>query len=344
MDRSDRYFSPSEAAKRLGVSAKALRLYEQRGLLSASRTSAGWRIYGPAEMDRARQIVALRDLGLSLSQVKRVMLGETKDLDPALAAHQHTLEVQARWVAGTIERIRTLRQDLAADKLPAAADLFRLGRSATGPSLALDLPWPWGGESFELFDLRPITYIIGPLGSGKTRLAQAIARTLTDAAFIGLDRLTDGSGNSMVGAAADPEFRERVDRIVARLVQDDAAASPALFALISALESAEATILVVDMVERGLDQPSQEAVIAYLRHSRDNQRPLFLMTRSSSILDLDHVGPDEAILFCPANHSPPTLVDPRPGAPGYEAVATCLATPNVRTRTEGAVAWRPEMT
>ena len=58
------------------------------------------------------------------------------------------------------------------------------------------------------------------------------------------------------------------------------------------------------------------------------------------ILDLAAVGPNEAIILCPANHSPPSLVAPYPGAPGYEAVATCLASPEVRARTEGVVAVR----
>jgi hypothetical protein len=42
----------------------------------------------------------------------------------------------------------------------------------------------------------------------------------------------------------------------------------------------------------------------------------------------------------PANHSPPICVAPFPGASGYEAVATCLAAPEVRARTAGVVAWR----
>ena len=29
--------------------------------------------------------------------------------------------------------------------------------------------------------------------------------------------------------------------------------------------------------------------------------------------------------------------------PGYEAVATCLASPDVRARTEGVIAWRPQV-
>ena len=49
-----------------------------------------------------------------------------------------------------------------------------------------------------------------------------------------------------------------------------------------------------------------------------------------------------AIILCPANHSVPTRVAPYPGAPGYEAVATCLASPDVRARTEGIIAWRPK--
>jgi hypothetical protein len=55
------------------------------------------------------------------------------------------------------------------------------------------------------------------------------------------------------------------------------------------------------------------------------------------------MGAEEAIIFCPANHSPPISVAPYPGARGYEAVATCLASPEVRARTEGVIAWRPQV-
>jgi hypothetical protein len=48
-----------------------------------------------------------------------------------------------------------------------------------------------------------------------------------------------------------------------------------------------------------------------------------------AILDLAAVSPDDAIIFCPANHNPPTRVAPYPGAPGLEGVATCLASPEV---------------
>jgi DNA-binding transcriptional MerR regulator len=89
---SAQFLNPSAAAQRLGVSAKALRLYEQRGLVAPRRTAAGWRVYGPDEMARAAEIVALRALGFSLSQILRVLADDPRGLEPALAAHQAILE------------------------------------------------------------------------------------------------------------------------------------------------------------------------------------------------------------------------------------------------------------
>ncbi len=63
MSSADIFLNPSDAAKQLGVSAKALRIYEQRGMITPSRTAVGWRAYGPHEMARASEIVALRAIG-----------------------------------------------------------------------------------------------------------------------------------------------------------------------------------------------------------------------------------------------------------------------------------------
>ena len=82
MSASARYLNSSEAAQQLGVSAKALRLYEERGLLSPIRTAAGWRAYGPDEMARAAEIVGLRALRFSLAQVERVLTGDAQGLEP----------------------------------------------------------------------------------------------------------------------------------------------------------------------------------------------------------------------------------------------------------------------
>jgi DNA-binding transcriptional MerR regulator len=334
---SARFLNPSEAASRLGVSIKALRLYEQHGFVVPSRSAAGWRAYGTAEMERAGEIVALRALGLSLAQVARVLDGDRRTLEPALAAHQTALEGKLRALAGTVEKVRGLRADLVQGKAPGTGDLARLLAPIEALRVAFDLPWPWGGERFELRDIRKLTFIVGPLGSGKTRLAIRLAETLPHAMFIGLDRLVDRER-----LEADPVLQARVDRALTLLVEDGAMLSDALSALVVALEANAAAVLVIDMVEQGLDLATQEAVSAHLLRRAPDAPPLLLLTRSSAILDLAAVGDDVAIILCPANHSPPSRVAPYPGSPGYEAVATCLASPDVRARTEGTIAWRPK--
>jgi DNA-binding transcriptional MerR regulator len=332
---SAQYLNPSEAAKRLGVSAKALRLYEQRGLVTPVRTAAGWRAYGPDEMARAGEIAALRALGLSLAQVARVLSGDAAGLEPALAAHQAALEHRIRDLAGAVDKVRGLRADLARGQAPAAGELAGLLAPATGLAVAFDLPCPWGGERFELTAIRPLTYITGPLGCGKTRLALRLSETLPGAVFLPMDRAADGGAAARAAMDADPALKARVDQTLVWLVEDGAAVTDALITLIAGLEAEGPTALVVDMVEEGLDQAAQAAVIAHLRRRGPGAPPLFLMTRSNAILDLAALGPDEAILFCPANHSPPVVVAAHPGAPGYEALASCLASPEVRARTEG---------
>jgi hypothetical protein len=219
--------------------------------------------------------------------------------------------------------------------------LVRLLAPTNEPVVAFDLPWPWGGERFELRDIRPLNYIVGPLFSGKTRLARRLAETLHNSAFLGLERLEAGGAAAREQLDADPALGSRVDRALAWLTEDGAVRSDALIALLVGLEADGPDTLVVDMIEQDLDEASQQALIAHLRRRGADARPLFLITRSCEILDLASVGAHEAIILCPANHSPPTRVESYPGAPGYEAVAICLASPEVRARTEGVIAWRP---
>ncbi|HQS14199.1 MerR family transcriptional regulator [Reyranella sp.] len=319
------FLNASDAARRLGISTKALRLYEQRGLLAPIRSDAGWRAYGPEDLERASEIVALRALGFSLAQVARILKGDASGLEPALAAHQASLEGRVRELVEAIDGVRALRGDLARGSAPSASELARTLILTPGLHVAFDLPWPWGGEPFELRDIPPLTYITGPLGSGKTRLAIRIAEQI-DGVFLDLDR------------AADPSLQPKIEATVGLLVQDGATDTAALRALLSGLEAS--TPVVVDLIEQGLDRPTQEALIAHLRRRSPGMPPLFVMTRSSSILDLDALGPDEAVLFCPANHAPPFRVAPFPGTPGYEALASCLAPPEVRARSEGVIAVR----
>ncbi|WJH40435.1 ATP-binding protein [Aliirhizobium terrae] len=197
-------------------------------------------------------------------------------------------------------------------------------------------PWPWGGERFEFNSDATLIYIVGPLGSGKTRLAKALAGNIADAIFVGMGRDGDCDGKRM---ADDVELARRVDRAMRWMAEEGARETAALQALLVAIESDPETIKVIDMIEHDLDAATQQAVAAWLKRP-GRSVPIFAMTRSSAILDLAAIGPQEAVLFCPANHSPPLVVEPRTGAFGFEAVETCLATPEVRARTAGTIAWR----
>jgi DNA-binding transcriptional MerR regulator len=135
VNSSARFLNPSEAAKRLGVSAKALRLYEQRGLIAPARTAAGWRAYGPDEIARVSEIAALRELGLSLSQVGRVLEGNSECLEPALAAHQAALETRVQQLIDSVDKVRRLRADLSTGQAPASSELARLVKTGAANGL-----------------------------------------------------------------------------------------------------------------------------------------------------------------------------------------------------------------
>lgn len=66
-----------EFSRLVGVTPSALRYYDDCGLLVPARTDArtGYRFYTPAQQRRAVLIRLLRDAGLPLADVRRVVEG-----------------------------------------------------------------------------------------------------------------------------------------------------------------------------------------------------------------------------------------------------------------------------
>ena len=81
------------AAKR-GLSVRTLRFYADAGVLpAAGRTASGYRVFGADAVARARLIRTLRELGVGLVSVKRVLAAESSLVDVA-AQHARALEAQ----------------------------------------------------------------------------------------------------------------------------------------------------------------------------------------------------------------------------------------------------------
>ncbi len=59
----------AEAAHAVGASPRALRWYEQQGLLDVARARSGYREYSPADLTRLRNIRTLLDLGFTVEDI-----------------------------------------------------------------------------------------------------------------------------------------------------------------------------------------------------------------------------------------------------------------------------------
>ncbi len=71
-------------AERTGVSTHVLRVWEERyGLLSPLRSSNGYRIYGPDDERRVREMLALRDSGMAAGAAAARVLADVREPDAA---------------------------------------------------------------------------------------------------------------------------------------------------------------------------------------------------------------------------------------------------------------------
>lgn len=87
-------YSIGELAHRTGLTVKAVRFYSDRGLVPPSgRNTAGQRRYDDAALARLDVIRILRDLGIDLATIRRVIDGETTIAEIA-AKHAEAVEAQ----------------------------------------------------------------------------------------------------------------------------------------------------------------------------------------------------------------------------------------------------------
>ncbi len=85
-------YTVDKLAKLAGVSSRALRYYDELGILKPARiNSSGYRIYGAKEVDRLQQILFYRELGVPLDTIKSIVTHPEFDGVAALKAHREEL-------------------------------------------------------------------------------------------------------------------------------------------------------------------------------------------------------------------------------------------------------------
>lgn len=107
----EQWFGPGETARRLGVTTKALRVYEREGLVIPHRAESGWRLYGPTQIARLHQVIVLRDLGLSLKSIKKLVDSHSR-LRDILRLQREILESQQDKIRRAIARIEAAQSHL----------------------------------------------------------------------------------------------------------------------------------------------------------------------------------------------------------------------------------------
>ncbi|AWI31600.1 MerR family transcriptional regulator [Streptomyces tirandamycinicus] len=95
-----------ELAERAGVTVKTVRFYSDRGLLPESgRSTGGHRRYGPEALDRLRLIRSLRELGLPLPEVRRIVDSQDDDRTAGTNADTRTNDVLEAAITGQLQKV-----------------------------------------------------------------------------------------------------------------------------------------------------------------------------------------------------------------------------------------------
>ena len=221
-----------QLAARTGLSVRRLRFYADSGVLpEAGRTDAGYRLFPEEAVARARLIRALRELGVGLDDVKRVLIAEATVAEVA-AAHVQAIDAQ----------IRTLRLQRAV--------LRAVARSTSNRELELmtDLTTLTAGERRRILD----TYLDAVFGEERNEVAERMR--------LGAPELPDDPTADQVAAwvevaelLRDPDFIASSRRMAERALADGPAPDESQFELGKAVGE-HAAAAVRDGIEPGSAQ------------------------------------------------------------------------------------------
>jgi len=136
-------FSIGEFSRLGGVSVRTLRHYDEIGLLRPATVdpATGYRGYAAQQLGQLNRIMALKELGLSLAQARRLLAGITLDelrgmLMLRRAQLEHELEQHTNQLLGVEARLRSiaregtmLADDIVAKTIPAMGVVVIAGQA-----------------------------------------------------------------------------------------------------------------------------------------------------------------------------------------------------------------------
>lgn len=114
---TDTLLTAADCAARIGLSVRALRVYEANGLLSPLRTEKNWRLYSAGDIARLNEIMFLKQLGLSLSAIADLLSGQTTDLGRLLEMQQASLLERQEQLDRSLRLVERLRAKVGGEGL-----------------------------------------------------------------------------------------------------------------------------------------------------------------------------------------------------------------------------------
>lgn len=104
----EKKMTSGEMAKKAGVSQKAIRLYDEKGLLKPTEYSEGnYRLYDTAALQILEKIVALKQIGFSLEEIRdNLKSGEASDIKSALEIQLQRMEEKKYQLEKTTDAIK----------------------------------------------------------------------------------------------------------------------------------------------------------------------------------------------------------------------------------------------
>lgn len=116
-----------ELARQTGLTVRTLHHWEERGLIVPSRrTAAGHRLYDDRDVRRVYEVVALRELGLSLEAIAEVLAPGRDHLQGILSAHLAQVEARLSALRDLRSTLSALVAGLRGSTTPGSSDLTGL--------------------------------------------------------------------------------------------------------------------------------------------------------------------------------------------------------------------------